>query len=767
MKQIFLCDKWKVIQKGFYDNTNKMTESVMSLGNGHLGIRGNFEEEFTGSTLKGTYVAGVYYPDKTRVGWWKNGYPEYFAKVLNACDFLSLKLVIDGQNIDINKCLINNFVRTLDMQQGTLTREFDIITRLKKRVHIYTQRFLSMHEKEIGAIKYQITPLTCDVEIEITSMLNGRVRNEDANYDEVFWDKESSICRLDISNITLSTKKTDFLVSTSKNDVVFCNSDLITGIADLSDDGLLASVKYSSAIKESEELTLYKYFSVTTNRDYKNDEVKDISIARVQKARKKGYAKLLKDHAAAWEEIWFHSDVEIEGDVKSQQGIRFNIFHMNQTYTGHDNRLNIGPKGFTGEKYGGSTYWDTEIFCLPFFLSTAKENVSKNLLIYRYNHLEKARENAAKLGLRGALFPMVTMNGEECHNEWEITFEEIHRNGAISLAIYNYVNYTGDEEYLSRYGVDVLYEIARFWTSRVSYNQFKKKYMILGVTGPNEYENNVNNNYYTNKMAAFSLSYAYDVVNKLREENNKLWPVIKERLNIQSEELELFKKIAVNMYYPYIEQYNVFAQQDGFIDKEQLTVNDLNINDRPLCQNWSWDRILRSCFIKQADVLQAMYNLQNEYNVETIKKHYDYYEPMTVHESSLSSCIYSIIASEIGYYDKAYELYLRASRLDLDDYNNDTEDGLHITSTTGSWLAIVHGFAGLKVRDNRLVLNPNLPKAWIRFSFRIYYRGTTIRTNISKNAITITQEQGNSIVLLIYDKLYTLNRNQTIRIDLK
>lgn len=325
-------------------------------------------------------------------------------------------------------------------------------------------------------------------------------------------------------------------------------------------------------------------------------------------AYEKGFDKLYAEHAEDWRNHWKESDIVIEGDVCAQQAIRFNIFQLSQTYNGKDSRLNIGPKGFTGEKYGGSTYWDTEAYCIPFYLSTADEQTAKNLLLYRYNQLDKAKENARKLGLKGALYPMVTMNGEECHNEWEITFEEIHRNAAISYAIFNYVRYTGDEEYLARYGFDVLVETSRFWASRATYNPVKDKYMILGVTGPNEYENNVNNNWYTNTMAVWNLRYTLKTYEILKKKYTERFKELIEKLDIRYEEIENWKDIVNKMYYPYCKEYEVFEQQDGYMDKKQEFAEDIPEEERPLNQHWSWDRILRSCFIKQADVLRDCFS---------------------------------------------------------------------------------------------------------------------------------------------------------------
>ncbi|HHT69419.1 MAG TPA: glycoside hydrolase family 65 protein, partial [Firmicutes bacterium] len=460
---------------------------------------------------------------------------------------------------------------------------------------------------------------------------------------------------------------------------------------------------------------------------------------------------------------WRDSDIRIEGDAAAQQGIRFNIFHLHQTYTGEDPRLNIGPKGFTGEKYGGSTYWDTEAYCLPFYLSTSDQEISRNLLIYRHNHLEKAKENAQKLGLKGALYPMVTMTGEECHNEWEITFEEIHRNGAIAHAIFNYVRYTGDQDYLKEYGLDVLVEISRFWASRVNFQPRKGVYMILGVTGPNEYENNVNNNWYTNRIAAWCLEYTLEVLEQLRLNDQGEYQELTTRLNVSPEELEIWKDIVEKMYYPLVEDLGVFEQHDGFMDKELMSVDQIPAHELPLNQNWSWDRILRSCFIKQADVLQGLFFLGDRYGLETKKRNFDFYEPMTVHESSLSPCVYSIIAAEIGYQEKAYELYLRTARLDLDNYNNDTDDGLHITSMAGTWMSIVYGFGGLRIVDGHLCLAPFSPRQWKSYSFRLRFRNHRLEIVVDESEVTIKQEGGASLPLRVHGTLYNLVADGTIK----
>jgi maltose phosphorylase len=391
-------------------------------------------------------------------------------------------------------------------------------------------------------------------------------------------------------------------------------------------------------------------------------------------------------------------------------------------------------------------------------MSTKDKQVAKNLLIYRYNQLDKAIENAGKLGFNSgaALYPMVTMNGEECHNEWEITFEEIHRNGAMIYAIYNYENYTGDFDYVAKNGLEVIIAVARFWQQRVNFSDEKQKFVMLGVTGPNEYENNVNNNFYTNYLAQWCLKYAIEKVQFVKDNYNGDFERIQAKTILKTSEIDNWQNTADNMYFPFSEKLDVYLQQDGFLDKNIMPASDLKASERPINQFWSWDRILRSPFIKQADVLQGMYLFENHFTDKELRNHFDYYEPLTVHESSLSPCVHSIIASKIGKDSKAYEMYLRTARLDLDDYNNEVHEGLHITSMAGTWMSIVQGFGGMRNFNNSLAFSPKIPKEWESYSFKINYRGRVLKifksqkdtkiTNLSDKPIEITVN-GDKIIL--------------------
>jgi maltose phosphorylase len=759
MKNYLKHHEWQIIEEGLDPHLNRISESVFSLGNGRMGQRANFEEHYSGDTHQGSYVAGVYYPDKTRVGWWKNGYPEYFAKVLNAPNWIGIHFKIGEINLDLAKCQVENFRRVLDMKQGLLHRTFTATLSDGKKVKVDAKRFCSMADGEMGAIRYSITPLNFSSVARITLAVDADVVNKDSNYDEKFWEEVYKESQMGWAMVTAQTKKTLFHVCTGIEYELFSEGKRLKGKVFTNTKTNYVDNIVEVELKEGVEFVVLKYGVVLSSENHPKEYLINLCRAKLEQTTLKGFDKLFEEHAKVWAHKWEECDITIEGDIAAQQGIRFNIFQLTQTYTGEDERLNIGPKGFTGEKYGGSTYWDTEAYCLPFYLSTADPKVARNLLVYRYKHLPKAIENAQKLGFKNgaAFYPFVTMNGEECHNEWEITFEEIHRTSAMAYAIRDYINYTGDENYLSDFGLEVLIGISRFWTQRVNWSADKNRYVILGVTGPNEYENNVNNNWYTNYLGAWTLSYTLWAIETVKKLDIGKYNQIALKTDLkESEETAKWKDIKEKMYYGEDKQRGVFLQQDGFLDKELMPVSQLKPEDRPLNQKWSWDRILRSCFIKQADVLQCIYLFEDDFTTDQVKRNFDFYEPMTVHESSLSPCVHVILASKLGYKEKAYEMYLRTSRLDIDDYNNDTEDGCHITSMAGTWMSVVKGFGGMRIKNGKLHFTPFIPDQWQAYSFRLEFRDRVIKVKVAKDKTDIQLVSGEPLEVILNDKPMTL-----------
>ncbi|WP_334328620.1 glycoside hydrolase family 65 protein [Companilactobacillus sp. HBUAS59699] len=747
MKRIFEVDPWNIITHKLDKDDRRLQESMTSLGNGYMGMRGNFEEDYSGDSLPGTYLAGVWYPDKTRVGWWKNGYPKYFGKVINAVNFIKINFLINGSKLDLNTDQISDFKLDLNMKNAVLTRSF-IVTKGEAKVEFKFERFLSVAQKELSVQKVSFKNLSDkSVEIKAISALDSNVVNEDSNYDEHFW----NVLDIDENSLVAETKPNNFGTPRFTSGMEMCHVTVMEKV-----DSTVTDSETSETFKinlESDEVAiLEKRVIVVTSRDYDStEELTDAMSKLANDVTTQSYDELLTSHQNIWAERWNKSDVKIQGDDESQQGMRFNLFGLFTTYYGEDARLNIGPKGFTGEKYGGATYWDTEAFCVPVYLGITKPEVTRNLLMYRYKQLDGAYVNAQQQGLKGALFPMVTFNGIECHNEWEITFEEIHRNGDIAFAIYNYTRYTGDKDFVLHQGSEILTEISRFWADRVHFSKRNNQYMIHGVTGPDEYENNVDNNWDTNLLARWTLEYTLKILKEVSADQAK-------KLNVTDAEKAKWQDIVDKMYMPFDKGLNIFVQHDGFLDKDLEPVSSIPKDQLPINQHWSWDKILRSPYIKQGDVLQGIWDFIEDFTPEQKKANFDFYEPLTVHESSLSPAIHSVLAADLHYEDKAVELYERTARLDLDNYNNDTADGLHVTAMTGGWLAIVQGFAGMRVHsDGVLSYKPFLPKKWDSYSFRQVFRGRVIEVSVDKNGSDIKLISGDPLEIEVDNKPVTLN----------
>lgn len=751
MKRIFEVSPWTITTHELNPADKRLQESITSLGNEYMGMRGMFEETYTGDSLQGVYIGGVWFPDKTRVGWWKNGYPEYFGKAINALNFVKAEIRIDGDLIDLAKMPFDDFELLLDMKAGILHRSFIV-----KGVKISVDRFISVAKKELADLRWTFVSVDKDThQLELTALIDADVMNEDSNYDEKFWDvldkgADDESAFIMTRTIANPFGVPQFTVAARQRFV----SDL-PAVGSVNDEKQVGNV-FAGIVTET-PVQIEKRVIMTTSRDYEsNDAVKAATDDLFADIASNTYDDLVIDHTTGWAKRWEKADVQIEGDAEAQQGIRFNLFHLFATYYGNDARLNIGPKGFTGEKYGGATYWDTEAFAIPVYLGVTDPAVVKSLLKYRYQQIEGAYHNAKQQGMAGALYPMVTFDGIESHNEWEITFEEIHRNSTIAYAIYNYTHLTGDRSWLENEGSEVLIGIARFWADRVHYSARNDAYMIHGVTGPNEYENNINNNYYTNWMAKWVLSYALENIDTVA-------PEFQAKLAVTAEERKHWQEIVDKMYLPEADvtdvngvARHVFVAHDTFLDKELVPVRDLDPKNLPINQHWSWDRILRSPYIKQSDTLHAMYYFPDAFTEQQKRDNYEFYEPFTVHESSLSPSVHSIIAADLKMDDKSVEFYERTARLDLDNYNNDTSDGLHITSMTGAWLSIVQGFAGMRVRDDQLHFEPFLPDKWQGYSFRFLFRGRLLSVAVDQNGSHVELLSGEPLTIDLAGEKLTL-----------
>ena len=652
------------------------------------------------------------------------------------------------------------------MKAGISYRDVEVTSPRGNQLRLHVEHITDMAHPNLCLIKYSVTSLNYSGKISFVPILDGHIVDDNEQPGEKIWNILRSGGTHDCAYLWTQTRREDAQICYAMTYQLLKNNKEATHNPIRIEKGKQTGFSVGVDVKPDDTITLIKYVAITSSLYYERHNLIEQSVSEVSQAKLIGWNTLLEEHQKAWQEIWNETDVIIEGDPEAQQGVRYNIFQLYQTYRGDDPRLNIGPKGFTGEKYSGNTYWNTELCCVPFFLFSTPKEIVKNLLIYRYNQLPNAIENAKKLGFNNgaALFPQVTSNGEECHSEWEITFEEIHRNNIIVYAIIQHAAINGSLNYIAHYGLEVMIAICRFWSQRVSFSTPKQKYVILGVTGPDEYENNVDNNWYTNYSCIQCLKTTLEYIEIIAREYPDEYTRIRRITNFKyTEESERWKDIIENMYLPEDKEQGIFVQNDGYMDKVLQSADTIPAEERPINQHWSWDRILRSCYIKQSDVLLGLYLYYFNFDTDTVRRNFEFYEPMTVHESSLSPHIHAILAARIGKVEKAYQLFLHTTRLDLDDYNNEADQGLHITSMPGSWLAIVRGFAGMQILDGILKFSPVIPQKWDSYSFKVNYLGNTLHIHIGKE-IKISLTTGNKLNIQVYQNVYELRQGLDLTI---
>lgn len=769
MRRYLKTDEWNIIEDEFHADDLRMSESIFSLGNGRFGQRGNFEEPYSSDSYPGSFVAGIPFLDKTRVAWWKNGFPRFYTRIPNAANWSSIHLRLIDEELDLALWDVNSFNRRLDMYDGISYRDVKATSPRGNSLQVHVEHLVNMAHPDLCLIRYSVTSLNYTGRLSLLPLLEANL-NDHAEYtEEKIWNVLDSGINLDCAYLWTQTRREDAQVCYALSYHFYKNNKEAVHNPIRIEKGKVTGFSLGADVKPGDTVTLVKYVVVASSLYYERPHLVETSIRMARQAKADGWDALTEDHRQAWHAIWEEADVTIEGDPEAQQGIRYNIFQLYQTYRGDDPRLNIAPKGFTGEKYGGNTYWNTELCCVPFFLFSTPRSIAKNLLMYRYNQLPKAIENAEKLGFKNgaALFPQVTNNGEECHSEWEITFEEIHRNNIIIYAILQYATVTGSDDYILKYGLEVMIAVCRFWSQRVTFSRPKQQYVILGVTGPDEYQSNVDNNWYTNLSCTSCLKITLYYLDLAAEKHPDDYARICRLTGLDYEgETPLWRDIARRMYLPEDKEQGIFVQNDGFMDKTLQTTDAIPADERPINQHWSWDRILRSCYIKQSDVLLGLYLYYYKFDTETIRRNFHFYEPMTVHESSLSPHVHAILAARIGETEKAYRLFLHATRLDLDDYNNETDQGLHITSMPGSWLALVRGFANLQVYHKILNFSPVRSSHWTKYAFKVNFQGRKLGVEVT-GEVRITLLAGEPLAIQVYDTPYTLIPSQPLCVPCK
>lgn len=779
---IYPIEPWVVRETLFNLEDNYRNETTFALSNGYIGTRGTFEEAYgfdVDTGLEGNFINGFYESEDIRYGEANFGSPKNSQSLLNLPNMKEIRLQIQGETFDMRQGTMEEYARALRMKDGILERSLVWTSPKGRRVKLCIRRLVSFRCKHLMETSYQVTPLNFSGTISFTSALQADVENHTRKTNPIV-DYGPFGRHLDPIRLEATEDSMIYIGRTKNSGLTMacgCSHRLYTG-GDGRDSGngrdgrnirdgrggrgsrdggimprglcytgnLDASISWDVEAAENETVTLEKYMAYMSQFDTPVCAMEERIWELLEEAGDRGFEKEEEDQKSYMGRLWESADVTVKGDDALVQGMRFNLFHIMQA-AGRDGRTGMGAKGLTGEGYEGHYFWDTEMYVLPVFIYTNPE-LAKKLLDYRYGTLEQARARARILGHdRGALFPWRTINGEEASTYYPLGTAQYHINGDISYALCLYMDVTGDVEYLKEKGAEILIETARVWADVGSFAKCRGgKYCICDVTGPDEYNVLVDNNFYTNLLARENLRAALKAVEYLQKEDVSAYQALAARIGFQVEETRLWRKIVDNMYFPYDEERQIYPLDDGFMMRKPWDESKIPPEKRAwLYENYHPLFIMRHRMSKQADSMLGFYLYGNLFTKEEIKRNYDFYQEVTLHHSSLSTCIFGIVASQIGYEEEAYEYFSQSARMDLDDYHNNVYAGIHAANMAGTWQAVVCGFAGLGVHDGILSFHPTLPEKWEGYSFKIKYRGRLLAVDISRDKAAYTLERGDGI----------------------
>lgn len=730
-------------------------ESLFTLGNGYLGIRGNLEElskdiieKYKISSIRGTYINAFYEDVEIPYAEKSYAYPETSQKMLNLIDSQTIKIYLGEELISPISGEIISLKRILHLKEGYSERIMLFRTPLGKEVLITFKRLVSFKYKELFSQEVILSPINYFGEVKVVSTINGAVENYvdksdprlSHNHAKCLYVKSYQVSddyayiesQTEFSNLHVVALSNTFVNCENKKTTHYENEEIITTITfNLSNATTISKCNlYLDTLRYGDDL-----INKAIKRYY---ELKDIS-----------FNELVDFQTKYLTEYYQYSDIEITGNDDLQLGIRFNLFHLIQA-VGKDKYSNIAAKGLSGEGYEGHYFWDTEIFIFPVFLLT-KPDIAKNLLMYRYNTLDLARERSRELGhSKGAAYPWRTIKGTECSSFFPASTAQYHINADISYSIILYYLVTGDIDFILKYGAEIVFETARLFIDLGHYN--KNGFNIFGVTGPDEYTAIVNNNYYTNVMAKYNLQWAAKLYKILQLHNKSEFDKLINKIKLTEDEIREFVHASEKMYLPYDETLKINPQDDSFLNKPLWDFEGTPKDKYPLLLHYHLLKIYRHQVCKQADTVLAHFMIEDEVDYETIKNSYYYYEKITTHDSSLSSCIFSIMAMKIGEIDKGYNYFIESARMDLDNTHKNTKDGLHMANMGGTYMAIVFGFAGLRIKENTLILNPKIPAKIGSYKFNIRYQGRTISVYVEKDNYNIELLEGDTIKIIVNGK---------------
>ena len=768
-RPIYPVEPWTITETSFDRANNYRNETTFALSNGYIGTRGTYEEAYPfdiDTGLEGNFVNGFYESGEIRYGEANFGSPLRSQSLLNLPNMKETRLYIGDELFSMEEGKTEAYSRTLHLKDGVLERKLIWTSPLGKRVQIQIKRLVSFELKNIMAICYQVTPLNFSGEIRFTSRLQADVENHTRKTNPIV-DYGPFGRRLEPLRLVSEQNRLYYRGITKGSRLTLacgCSHQTDQGTVKTTETaaGLEAEAGFTVCGKQGQAVRLEKMLCYSSDLDMEPGKLDQFVKETLDLAEKKGYAELEKSQKEYLCRFWDTADIRIQGKDSEalQQGIRFNLFHILQS-AGRDGRTGMGAKGLSGEGYEGHYFWDTEMYVLPVFVYTEPET-ARRLLDYRYGTLEQARERARILGHdKGALFPWRTINGEEASTYYPLGTAQYHINADIAYALSLYLQVTGDTDYLKEKGAEILIETARVWADAGSFAECKGgRYCICSVTGPDEYNVLVDNNFYTNLMARENLRDAKGAVEYLARYDREALARLEKKLDFSVEELKLWQRIIDHMYFPYDEARQVYPLDDGFMMRRPWDESRIPEEKRAwLYENYHPLFIMRHRMSKQADAILGMYLHSHLFTKEEIRRNYDFYQEVTLHHSSLSTCIFGIVASDIGYDDEAYRYFSQSARMDLDDYHHNFYAGIHGANMAGTWQAIVNGFAGMRCQESRLTFSPSLPADWESYTFKIRYQGALLKVAVTREQAEFVLEAGERITFYLGGREVTLEGN--------
>ena len=761
-------DPWRLIETRWEADSNLLRETLFALGNGHIGTRGSHDEAWLGETdasMEGTYVNGFYDTEAIRYPENAYGFARLNEFMLNLPNAKGVEITIDGERFNLASGVILAYERSLDFREGVLVRSVDWKSPAGRRVRLVSKRLVSLARSDILAQSITVTPLDAGASIEFVATIDSAVRAGEESFDPRLGSGVSARS-LSVVEATVVPGRAA-LVSRTHNSGLTLRIEALAAVVGghdaestaTEDDGVLAQ-RFRVKAKANEAVTLEKTTAIVTSRDAPASELAARADEALQGARAAGFEGLADEQRARLAAFWDKADIEIEGDDALSQGLHFNLYHLFQSI-GRDGRTNIAAKGLTGEGYEGHSFWDTEIYVLPVFLRTLPA-LARAVLCHRISYLDKARARARDLGhAHGALYPWRTITGEECSAYFPAGTAQCHINADIAFAIKQYVEATGDTSLLTDGAAELVFETARVWADLA--HLVDGSYHIDEVTGPDEYTALVNNNFYTNVMAKTHLAFAAEVAGWMGREKPEAFTKLSEKLDLSAGEVAHWSDVSDRLRLAYDETRGIHAQDDAFLSRKVWDFAGTPAENYPLLLHYHPLVIYRHQVCKQADVVLALFLRGDLFPKAVKRRDFDYYEAITTHDSSLSTCIHSIIASEVGLNERAYEFFMDTARMDIDNTHGNTFHGVHTAAMGGTWMSVVHGFAGLRALNGELHFAPSLPKSWSRYRFRLVDHGRTLEVAVSAAGTEFRLIEGDAIRLFHRGEPIDLSATEPMR----